>query len=302
MITGAPLGDATTDPQLTWNLLGDLHHLFDYRFMVNAFQAGTIVALLAGLVGWFMVLRRQSFAGHTLAVVGFPGAAGAVLIGISPSFGYFGFAIVAALLIAVVGSRVDGRSLQEESAVTGTIGALALAFGLLFVSLYGGFLGGTSALLFGSFLGITEHQVLALAIVAVVALAGLALIARPLLFSSVDPDIAAARSVPVQALSVAFLILLAVTTAEVSQITGTLLVFSLLVAPAATAQRMSSRPAVSAPLTVAVAITIIWSALAAAYYSTYPIGFFVSTFAFVLFVLSTIYRTISDRYQRTATR
>ena len=137
--------------------------------MVDASGAGTIVAVVAGPIGWFMVLRRQTFAGHTLAVVGFPGAAGAALIGVSASYGYFAFCIVAALVIAAVPRSRPGAS-SEESAVIGTTQAFALACGFLFVTLYAGNLNGVDSLLFGNFLGITVTQVVVLAGVAAVAL------------------------------------------------------------------------------------------------------------------------------------
>jgi zinc/manganese transport system permease protein len=271
------------NPVLTWNLVEDVRQLFAFPFMVHAVQAGTIVAVLAGLVGWYMVLRRQSFIGHTVAVVGFPGAAGAVLLGVSATAGFFAFAIAAALLIALVPGG-GGRGYSEESAVTGTVQAAALACGFLFTSLYGGFLGGANALLFGSFLGITAGQVQLLLAVAIGSVLVLTAIARPLLFSSIDPAVAAARGVPVRALSVTFLVLLAAAAAEVAQITGTLLVFALLVIPAATAQAVTSRPAASLALTVALGVTITWSALFVAYYEPYPIGFFLTSFAFVVYL------------------
>lgn len=260
--------------------------MFGYHFMVNAFRAGTIVAIAAGAIGWFMVLRRQAFAGHTLALVGFPGAAGAVWLGISATWGYFGFCTAAALLIGTLphGAR-QGRS--EESAGIGIIQAFALACGFLFVSLYRGFLNGISALLFGSFLGITDTQVLTLLAVGAAALGLLAVIGRPLMFASVDPDVAAARGLPVRLLSVGFLVLLGLTVAEVSQITGTLLVFALLVMPAAAAQALTARPAVSLAITIALALTVTWAALTVAYYSPYPIGFWVTTFAFVAYIATT---------------
>jgi zinc/manganese transport system permease protein len=278
-------------PTLTWNLVADVRQLFAFPFIVNAVQAGTIVAVLAGIVGWFMVLRRQSFTAHTVAVVGFPGAAGAVLLGVSATFGFFAFAIAAALLIALVPGG-GGRGYSEESAVTGTIQAAALACGFLFTSLYGGFLSGANALLFGRFLGIATGQVRLLLAVAIGAAAVLGVIARPLLFSSVDPAVAAARGVPVRALSVTFLVLLATAAAEVAQITGTLLVFALLVIPAATAQALSSRPAVSLALTVLLGLAVTWSALFAAYYEPYPIGFFLTTLAFVVYLAATGWRRI----------
>ncbi len=277
------------NPTLSWDLVADVRQLLEFPFMVNAVQAGTIVAVLSGLVGWFMVLRRQSFTGHTVAVVGFPGAAGAVWLGVSATYGFFAFAITAALLIGLVPGTA-GRGHSEESAVTGTVQAAALALGFWFTNLYGGFTGGASALLFGSFLGITTGQVQVLLAVAVAALLALAVIARPLLFASVDPAVAAARGVPVRALSLAFLVLLAAAAAEVAQITGTLLVFALLVVPAATAQALTARPAASAALTVALALVITWGALFVAYYQPYPIGFFLTTLAFVAYLAAAAWR------------
>jgi zinc/manganese transport system permease protein len=143
-----------------------------------------------------------------------------------------------------------------------------------------------NSLLFGSFLGITNQQVVVLAVVAVVGLVAMALIGRPLLFASIDGDVAQARGVPVRALGVAFLVLLGLAAAEASQITGSLLVFALLVMPAATAQRVTTRPVYSLTLTVVVGLVVTWLGLAAAYYSPYPIGFWVTTFAFAAYVLS----------------
>ena len=257
---------AVSGAHFSWNLVDDARQLFEFPFMVNAFRAGTIVAIVAGAIGWFMVLRRQAFAGHTLALVGFPGAAGAVWLGISATWGFFGFCVGA------------------------VIQAFALACGFLFVSLYRGFLNGINALLFGSFLGITEGQVLVLLVVGVTALVALALVGRPLLFASIDPDVAAARGVRVRALSVLFLVLLGLTVAEVSQITGTLLVFALLVMPPATAQLLSARPALGMAITVVVGLVVTWLGLAVAYFTPYPIGFFVTTFAFAAYVAAAALR------------
>jgi zinc/manganese transport system permease protein len=267
----------------TWSLADDVRQMFAFPFMVNAYRAGTIVAVLAAIVGWFMVLRRQAFAGHTLAVVGFPGAAGASLIGVSTQFGYFGFCTAAAVVIGAV-PRVAGASNRSESAVIGTVQAFALACGYLFVSLYGGNLSGITSLLFGTFFGITNVQVVVLLAVACVVIAVVAIGARPLLFASVDPDVASARGVPTRWLSIGFLVVLGVAAAEVSQITGSLLVFSLLVLPSAAAQRLSVRPAVSFVLGIAIALLVTWFGLAAAFFSPYPSGFWISTLAFGVFV------------------
>jgi zinc/manganese transport system permease protein len=270
---------------LSWNLVADLREIWSFPFMVNAFRAGTIVAVASAVMGWFMVLRRQSFAGHTLAVVGFPGAAGATLLGIGATYGYFTFCVAAAVVIAAIprGGRSDHG---HESAATGVVQAFALACGFLFIALYKGFLNGVNALLFGTFLGVTDGQVIILLVVTAVVLAATAVLGRPLLFASVDPMVAAARGVPVRTLSTVFLVLLGAAVAEASQITGTLLVFALLVMPAATAQALTARPAVSLTLSVVLAVVVTWLGLGVAYYSVYPIGFFITTIAFVPYVLA----------------
>jgi zinc/manganese transport system permease protein len=291
MVTGLTAGQ----PGLSWNLALDFRQLFLYPFMVNAFRAGTIVAFTAGALGWYMVLRRQTFAGHTLAIVSFPGAAAAILIGVSAMVGYFAAAIAAAIVIAAVPRSLGGRARSGESAVIGTVQAFALACGALFVSLYGGFLNGLTDLLFGSFLGISNSQVLTLLAVAALALAVLAVIGRPLFFATVDPDVAAARGVHVRLLGTIFLILLGCAAAEVSQITGALLVFALLVMPAATAQQLTTRPLASFALTIALGLAIVWLGLAIAYFSAYPVGFYITTFGFAGYVLAAVGRIAAGR-------
>jgi zinc/manganese transport system permease protein len=272
------------DSSWSWNLIDDFRDMWSYPFMVNAFRAGSIVALVAGVVGWFMVLRRQTFAGHTLAISAFPGAAAATLLGISATFGYFAFAVAAAIVVAVAAK--PGRRFNEESAVVGTLQAFVLASGFLFVYLYKGFLNSVAAPLFGSSFAITNDQVITLAAVAAVALAVLAVIGRPLFFASIDSDVAAARGVRVRAHGAAFLVVLGAAAAEASQIAGALLVFSLLVMPAATAQRISAKPATSLALTVVFALVATWGGLVLAYYALYPLGFCISSFAFGGYLLA----------------
>ncbi|HEY9483156.1 MAG TPA: metal ABC transporter permease, partial [Micromonosporaceae bacterium] len=268
----------------SWNLLADLREMWSIPLLLNAFRAGSVIAVVAAAVGWFMVLRRQSFAGHTLALVGFPGAAAAVWLGIGLTVGYFSACVAAALVIALL-PAAGRRGYREESAVIGTVQAFALACGTLFVSLYKGFLGGTTSLLFGTFVGISSAQVVTLAIVAAAALAAIAVIGRPLLFASIDPDVAAAHGVPVRVLDVTFLLVLGATAAEASQITGALLVFALLLLPPATAQLITARPAPSLALSIAIGLLTVWSALFVAVYSAYPIGFWLTTIAFGLYVV-----------------
>jgi zinc/manganese transport system permease protein len=288
----------TTQPHLRWNVAADIRELFAYHFMQNALLAGTIVAVLAAVIGWFMVLRSQTFAGHTLSVLGFPGAAAALWLGLSAATGYFAFGIAAALILAAVPRGASGLARRDESAVIGVVQAFALALGLLFVSLYKGFLGGVNSLLFGSFLGVTDSQVLTLLVFAIAALTVLAVIGRPLLFASVDADVATARGVPTRLLSTVFLLLLAITTAEVSQITGALLVFALLVMPAAAAQRLTVNPRLSLVLAVAIGALVTWLGLAVAYFSVYPIGFYITSLGFGAYLLATGWQAWRSRQGR----
>jgi zinc/manganese transport system permease protein len=288
--------------RLSWNIADDVRQMLAFHFMVNALRAGTIVAVVAGTIGYFMVLRRQSFAGHTLAVIGFPGAAGAIWLGVNVGLGYFGFCIAGALVISAL-SR-NGRAnaglggYTEESAVIGTVQAFALACGFLFVSLYKGFLSGLNSLLFGSIIGVTDTQLVTLLVAGLGCLAALAVFGRRLLFASVDPDVAQARGIPVRLVNAAFLVLLGIAAAGTSQVTGSLLVFALLVAPAATAVRLTARPAAGLALSVVLAVAVTWVGEGIAFFSPYPIGFWVTSLAFGSFLLAAAYRAAADRAGR----
>lgn len=278
-------------PSLSPNPIEDLNLLLTYPFMVNALEAGTIVAVLAGIVGWYVVLRRQTFASHTLSVMAFPGAAGAALAGLPTALGYYVACTAAALAIGRAGRSGPAQRTQAgETAVVGTVQTVGLAAGFLFLSLNQAVLGGPETLLFGTFLGITRGQVLALLLVALAALAILAALARPLLFASVDREVARASGVPVVLLDALFLLVLGLAIAATSQLTGALLVFSLLVAPPAAAQRLTLRPLVGVLLTVAFALLTIWLALAIAYFSIYPVGFYATTIGFVLYLVVRVSR------------
>jgi zinc/manganese transport system permease protein len=267
----------------SWDLVADVQLLLQFHFMQNALVTGTIVAVLAGAIGYFVVLRGQSFAAHTLSQVGFPGAAAGVLVHTSPLLGLIAFCTAAALGIGFAGRGLDvGR--RAEAAVVGTILAFSLGLGLLFFRLYAGSAQGIYEFLFGTILGISDSAVLTTALLAVVSLAVLVTIARPLLFASVDPDMAQARGVPVRGLSMAFMVLVALAVAQAVQIVGTLLIFALLVAPAAAAQQLTSRPWLGLWLSIALALVFTWAGLAVAYFTIYPVGFFITTFAFGSYV------------------
>ena len=273
------------NPSLKFDLVADLRELFAFPFMVHALEAGTIVAVFAAAVGWYMVLRRQSFAGHTLSLMAFPGATGAALIGLPVSLGYY-LACGAAALAMGQTTRTSTRGFGSETAVIGTVQTVGLAAGYLFLSLNSAILSGTETLLFGTFLGVTQGQVVTLLVIAVVALALLALGARPLLFSTVDRELARASGIPVATLDVLFLLLLALAVAATSQITGVLLVFAVLVAPPAAAQQLTSRPLAGLLLGIVFALLVVWLGLAAAYFSPWPVGFYTTTFAFAVYVIA----------------
>jgi len=287
---------AASAAHLSWNLVDDLRQVLAFHFMSNALRAGTIVAVVAGLVGWFMVLRRQTFAGHALAVIGFPGAAGATWLGINTAYGFFGFCVGGALIIALAGGGRDSPGGSgDESAVVGTVQAFALACGFLFVSLYKGLLDGVNSLLFGTITGISDFQVRLLAVAGVLCVLCLIALGRPLLFASVDPVVARGRGVPVRLVSVGFLVLLGVAAAGTSQVTGSLLVFALLVAPAAAAQQVTARPGPGLALSVLLAVVITWVGEVVAFFSIYPIGFWIPTLAFGAYLVARGGRFVADR-------
>ena len=270
--------------------------MLHYPFMINAFRAGIVVAVVAGAMGWFMVVRGQTFAGHALSVVGFPGAAGATLIGVPPSIGFFVFCTGAAGVIAALPQGGRHRGFSEESAVIGSVQALLLGIGFLFVTLYAGNLNGLGSLLFGNLFGITWGQVVTLTAVGGGALAVLLLAWRPLLFASTNPDIARARDIPVRALSVLYLVLLGAAVGAASQITGSLLVFALLVVPPAAAQLVSARPAVSASIAVVLAVAVTVAGIALAYATaSYPPGVFITSLSFGVYVIARLLSLAQER-------
>jgi zinc/manganese transport system permease protein len=272
-------------------MLGDL---LRFHFMQNAYVAGTLVALLAGAAGYFVVLRGQTFAAHMLSQVGFPGAGAAVLLGLSPVLGLLAFCAAAAVGIGRLGRDVKAGN-RAESAVVGTILAFSLGLGLFFFRLYPGGTQGMTAFLFGSIVGIADRDVALTLFVAVAALAVLVWAGRPLVFASVDPDVAEARGVPVRGLGLGFLLVLALAVAITVQVAGTLLVFALLVAPGAAALEITVRPALGLALSVLLALAVTWVGLALAYFSDYPVGFFITSLAFLAYLAARGARAVRAR-------
>jgi zinc/manganese transport system permease protein len=255
--------------QPSWDLLADLELLLQFHFMQNALLAGTLVALLAGAIGYFVVLRGQSFAAHMLSQVGFPGAAAGVLLHTSPVLGLIVFCVAAALGIGLSRRGLDAGG-RVESAAIGSILAFSLALGLLFFRLYPGSAQGIYGFLFGSILGISDRDVAITALTTLAGLAVIAVIGRPLIFAS--------------AISLVFLVLLALSVAETVQLVGTLLIFALLVTPGAAAQQLTPRPGVGLVISIAFSLAFTWAGLAIAYFTLLPVGFFVTSTAFATYL------------------
>ena len=265
---------------LSANLLIDVEQVFQYQFMQHAFEAGTLVAIVAGIVGYFVVLRRSSFAAHALSHIGFAGAAGAVLVGVSPILGLLLFTSVGGVGMTVLGPRASNRDVQ-----IGTVLAFMLGLGVLFISLYTGYATEAYSILFGEILGISTIDVLVTAVAALAILCAVAFVYRPLLFASLDEDVAEAKGLHMHMLGIVFMLLVALATSIAVQVVGVLLIFSLMVTPAAIAQRLEKRPWRAVVVAVVVSLAVTWSGLFVAFYEPYPVSFFITTFVFVLYLL-----------------
>ncbi len=250
-----------------------------YDFMQNAYAAGTVIALVCAVVGFFVVLRGLSFAAHALSHIGFAGATGAVVLGIDPIFGLLAFTIAAGLGMGVLGERLRGRDVA-----IGVVLAFSLGLGALFLSLYTRYATQAYNILFGTILGVSQTDVVVSVALGALLLLAMAALFRPLLFASVDPEVAAARGIPVEVISVAFLVVVAVAVAEAVQVVGVLLVFALLVTPAATAGSLTSRPASAIAGGALLAILETWTGITLAYSTGFPVSFSISALGFVLYL------------------
>jgi zinc/manganese transport system permease protein len=250
--------------------------MFAQAYMQNALLSGTIVAIVAGLVGVFVVLRGVSFAAHALAQIGFAGAAGAVLIGLDPLWGLVVFAVGGALGLGLLGARA-----HERDSTTALVLVAALGTGALFLALNSTYATAAFSLLFGSIVGITRAQVWATGLLGLGCVGALAVLYRPLLFASVSPVGAAARGVPVRLLGVLFLVVVGVAAAVTVPTVGTLLIFSLMIGPAAAAVQLARQPAGALLLAVVLSLAATWAGMTLAYATGWPIGFFIATLATV---------------------
>ena len=242
--------------------------MFEFNFMQNAFVAATIVAVVSGSVGYFLVLRGQTFAGHALSHVGFTGATGAVLIGLSPLWGLVLMTVLGGISMGLLGDQI-----QKRDVAIGIVLSVSLGFGLLFLNFFTAYATQATALLFGNVLGVDEPTLWTLLGLGAVSLAGLADIARPLLFASLQLELAEARGLSLRLISVLFLAITALAVAECAQIVGVLLVFTLMVGPAAAAQRLTARLGPGIALSVGLALAEAWGGVALAYWTDWPTSF-----------------------------
>ena len=272
-------------PPFTLNLWQDVQIMLSYDFMRQALLAGTILSIVAGLVGYFVVLRHQAFAGESLSDVAFTGALGGAALGINPLASLLVTTIAVAVAMGGFGERLRGRDVA-----IGTVLAWVLGLGVLFLSLFTAHVSGMGTgfsgvtVLFGNILGISTDQTRTIALMSGLAILLLLLIARPLLFASLDPDVAAAQGVPVRLLGLGFMVLLAVTVSEATIAVGALLVFALLLLPAAMAHQVSSRPSTALALAAGLAVAMTWLGIAIGFYTGYPSSVCISLLAFISYV------------------
>lgn len=255
--------------------------MLEYDFMRNALGAATVVALVAGTVGYFLVLRGQTFAGHALSHVGFTGATAAVLLGVPPLWG-----LVLMTVGAGIGMGLLGEQLTQRDVAIGLVLAFSLGLGLLFLSFYTSYATQATTLLFGNVLAVDSQTVWILLALGVVTLGVLAVIARPLLFATMQPDLAEAKGVSLRRYSVLFMIVVALTTSESAQIVGVLLVFALMVGPAAAAQRLASSVAGGIALSAGLALVEAWGGIVLAYYTDWPSSFWIVTLSVAVYLVS----------------
>lgn len=254
-----------------------------YDFMRNAFIAGTIAAILAGIVGYFVVIRRLAFAGHALGHIGFAGATGAIFIGMTPIVGQLGLTVLAACGMGLLGERIN-----KSDIAIGVMLAFSLGLGTLFLHFYTAYAGQATAILFGDLLGVSTQAIKLITALTVLSLIALSIIARPLLFTSLEPELAEAKGISLPLIAVFNLIIIAVAVTIASQVVGVLLVFTLLIGPAAIAQQWTRHFWSGLTLSTVIAIMTVWLGIVLAWFTDWPISFWISAIIFVGYILSQI--------------
>lgn len=254
--------------------------LYSYEFMRNAFMAGTLAAIVAAIVGYFIVLRTQNFAAHALSHIGFAGAAGAGLIGLNPASGQLILTCMAAIGMGSLGERTS----KSDVAIGITL-AFALGLGILFLFLYSSYAGRAMSILFGDLLSVSNHLIKMMLIYSLISLAGLGAIARPLLFTSLEPELAEAKGVSLILITVLFFLLTAIAITEASQVVGILLVFALLIGPAASAICCTHKVLTGLSLSLILGVLIVWVGIFLTYLTNWPASFWISALSFFTYLL-----------------
>jgi zinc/manganese transport system permease protein len=247
--------------------------------MVHAWVVATIVAIVAGVVGFFVVVRGASFVAHAIPQSGFAGAAGAGLLGVDTLVGLGVFALISALTIGWLGRR--GR----HDVVTALAVVMMLGLGALFLSWSQEYAPELYALLFGEILGVTTGEIVATAVLAALSIAAVVLLYRPLLLSSVVPEIGEAHGVRSRRIELLFLVVVAMVTTTAVPVVGALLMFSLMVGPPAAARSFVRGPAAAIVLSVGIALATVWASVAGSYATNWPIGFFVGAIGAAAYVV-----------------
>ena len=242
-------------------------------FMINTWAVATIVAPVAGVVGFFVVLRGSAFPAHAIPKGAFAGAAGAALLGVSTLLGLAVFSLLGALGIGALGRRA------RQDVATALALVMMLALGAAFLSRTTQYEPQIYALLFGEVLGVSSTELLPVAALGAACIAAAIVLYRPLMLTATVPEIAEARGVRGYRIEICFLIVVALATAMTVPVVGALLIFSLMIGPPAAARSLTSRPSLAMLLSIAIALITIWAAIAASYQVNWPVGFFVGTFS-----------------------
>jgi zinc/manganese transport system permease protein len=262
-------------------MIDQIQNFLAYDFVRNALIAGSIAGILGAVVGYFVVLRQVSFAAHALAHIGFTGATGAALFALSPLEGMLIISILAGATMGASGNRIH----RSEMAI-GMVLSVSLGIGTLFLALYKGFAGQASAILFGNIFGVSQHQIVQTLILAAISLGALLIFSRKLLFASVQLDLAEARGISLSVLSVAFMVILAVSVTLASQVVGILLVFTLIIGPAGIAVRICRNFWTGIISSIAIALFSVWTGILLACLTNWPPSFWITTILFVLYLIS----------------
>jgi zinc/manganese transport system permease protein len=284
-------------PPFSPNIITDLRVETCFQFMRDEYAAGILTAIIAGVTGYFVVLRRSAFVAHAFSEIGFAGAAGAVLYGIPPIAGLLLGSSLGALAIAALGRRAANRDTQ-----IGIVLAFSLGLGLLFISLYsGGYAQEAYSILFGEIEGVSTSEVYLTLFACAGILAAISILYRPLLFASLDEDVAEAKGMPMFLLGTVFMLVVAVAVSFSVQVTGVLLIFSLMVTPAATAQYLSTKARWSIAISVGIALMATFVGVFVSFYTHPPVSFYITGIVFAVYLLVRVASWASTTRRRVPT-